>query len=68
MAEAKRGKGTAIVRYFKETKAELKKVSWPGRKEAMRLTAIVLAITALMAVLLGFIDYLFIKLFDLIIR
>lgn len=63
-----RGKGNAIIRYLKETRAELKKISWPSREEATRLTAIVLAVTAFMAALLGLVDYIFTRLFDLIIR
>jgi preprotein translocase subunit SecE len=49
----------AIVRYFRETWAELKKVRWPTRREAINLTAIVLAVTIGMAILLGLMDLLF---------
>ena len=42
-----------LVRYFKETRAELRKVHWPTRKEARNLTLIVLAVTVLMGVFLG---------------
>ncbi len=49
----------AIVRYFRETWAELKKVRWPTRREATNLTLVVLAVTASMAILLGFMDFLF---------
>ena len=56
-----------IVRYFKETRAELRKVNWPTRRQAINLTLIVLAVTAFMAALLGVIDYLFSQLFSLII-
>ncbi len=60
--------GAAIAKYFKDTRAELKKVHWPTRQEAVRLTAIVLAIIAFMAAILGLIDYLFTQMFNLIIR
>jgi len=56
-----------IVRYLKETRAELRKVNWPTRRQAINLTLIVLAVTAFMAALLGVIDYLFSQLFSLII-
>jgi len=56
-----------IVRYFKETRAELRKVNWPTRRQAINLTLIVLAVTAFMAAVLGVIDYLFSQLFSLII-
>lgn len=56
-----------IVRYLKETRAELRKVTWPTRQEALNLTGIVLAVTLFMAALLGFLDFLFAKLFALFI-
>lgn len=61
-------KENAIVKYLKETRAELRKVSWPSREEAINLTAIVVAVTTAMAAFLGVVDYLFSKLFGLIIR
>ena len=67
MAKAAAAKGNVIVRYFKETRAELRKVNWPTRQQAINLTLIVLAVTVFMAVLLGVIDYLFAQLFSLII-
>ncbi len=56
-----------LVRYLKETRAELRKVTWPTRREATNLTLIVLAVTFVMAVLLGAVDFVFTKLFELII-
>jgi len=44
-----------LVRYFKETRAELRKVHWPNRQEARNLTIIVLAVTVAMTVFLGLI-------------
>ena len=40
-------------RYFKETRAEVRKVHWPTRKEARSLTTVVLVITVAMTVFLG---------------
>ncbi|MCC7353944.1 MAG: preprotein translocase subunit SecE [Anaerolineae bacterium] len=56
-----------LVRYFKDTRAELRKVTWPTRQEATNLTLIVLAVTFTMAILLGAVDFVFTKLFELII-
>ena len=67
MAKAAAKQENAIVRYFKETRAELRKVNWPNRQQATNLTLIVLAVTVFMAVVLGAIDYLFAQLFSLII-
>jgi preprotein translocase subunit SecE len=57
--KAKSGKENAVVRYWRETRAELRKVHWPTRQEAWNLTKIVLAVTISMALLLGLLDYLF---------
>jgi preprotein translocase subunit SecE len=57
----------AVVRYFRETRTELGKVSWPTRREALNLTAIVLVVTTTMAIFLGTLDYLFTQMFELII-
>ena len=49
----------ALVRYFRETRGELRKVTWPTRQESQRLTAIVLGVTAVMAIFLGLLDFIF---------
>ena len=49
----------ALVRYFRETRGELRKVTWPTRQESQRLTAIVLGVTAVMALFLGLLDLIF---------
>jgi preprotein translocase subunit SecE len=67
LAKASVKKDNFIVKYLKETRAELKKVSWPTRQEALNLTLIVVGFTIFMAALLGLIDYLFAWVFGLII-
>jgi preprotein translocase subunit SecE len=57
----------ATVRYFKETRAEIRKVSWPTREEATNLTLIVLGVTVAMAIFLGTIDFIFATLIRLIL-
>ena len=64
---ASRKKPNAIVRFFRETVAELKKVNWPTRKEATQLTVIVLLVVIAMSTLLGVLDYLFSRLFGFIV-
>jgi preprotein translocase subunit SecE len=56
-----------ITRYLRETVAELRKVNWPTRQEATQLTAIVLVVILLMSSLLGFLDFVFARLFGFII-
>lgn len=47
----------AIVRFYRETVGELRKVSWPTREEATHLTIIVLIVLAFMAIMLGIVDW-----------
>ncbi len=64
----KEKKELRIVRYFKEVRAELKKVVWPTRRNTLNLTAIVLSVTAIMSISWGFVWIgFFAKLFSWII-
>lgn len=56
----------AVQRYFRETKGELSKVSWPTRQEAINLTTITLVVIVTMSAFLGTLDYIFNQLFALI--
>lgn len=58
----------AIQQYLRETRSELKKVVWPTRQEWTNLTLIVIAVTLSMSAALGLIDFLFARLFGLIVR
>ena len=49
----------ALARYLRETRGEIRKVTWPTKQEAWRLTAIVLAVTLASAVFLWFWDTVF---------
>jgi preprotein translocase subunit SecE len=57
----------ALVRYFRQTWAELKKVRWPNRRELTNLSLIVLAVTAAMSAFLGIVDRLSSLLFSFLI-
>lgn len=48
----------AIINYFNEALAELHQVRWPTRKQAVRLSAIVLGFCLISAIFFGFFDYL----------
>lgn len=73
MARKKSKKKTAIKqqkglrRFYRESIGELRKVTWPTRQEATNLTTIVILVTFGMSALLGIIDYLFTRLFALIL-
>ena len=53
--------------YIAEVVAELKKVTWPTREEAKRLTKMVLIIAGAVGLLLGAFDYGFTHLMDWIV-
>jgi preprotein translocase subunit SecE len=48
-----------IKRWFRETRAELTKVTWPTRQEGMRLTGIVIVVTIVSGIAIFAIDSLF---------
>ncbi len=56
-----------IVRFARETVAELRKVNWPTRREATNLTVIVLISLLVMSLVLGFLDYVFQQVFKLLV-
>ncbi|GAB7082057.1 preprotein translocase subunit SecE [Megalodesulfovibrio paquesii] len=53
--------------FFEEAKVELKKVTWPSRKEAQATSIAVLILTAVMAVFLGLTDMTLSKIVELIL-
>ena len=48
-----------LINYFKDTRAEMAHVSWPTRREALGLTAVVIVLSLATAAYLGFFDYVF---------
>lgn len=54
-------------RFVKETRSEIRKVTWPTRQEATNMTAIVIAVTLTMAAALGVLDYVFTQVFRLLV-
>jgi preprotein translocase subunit SecE len=55
-----------IILFFQESFAELKKVTWPSRDEAIASTKVVLVSTLLIAGMLGLVDFILFKLIDLL--
>lgn len=45
--------------FFKEVWVEMKRVSWLSRKEVLRYTLIILAVTIVVAAFLGGLDFIF---------
>lgn len=56
--EKKPGLFARIKRFFRNMNSELKKTSWPTRKELVKYTGVVLAFIVVFAVVVGGIDYL----------
>ncbi len=48
-----------LIAFLKEARIELKKVTWPARKETVRLTFIVILVSSAMALFLGGLDFVF---------
>jgi len=68
-SEKKSGdQSNALVKYIRETRGELRKVTWPTRQESQRLTAIVLGVTAVMALFLGLLDLIFSSAIESLVR
>ena len=53
--------------FLKEVKIEMGRVSWPSRQEVTRLTVIVVAVSLLVGVFIGALDFIFTELMKLII-
>ena len=53
-----------IILFFQESFAELRKVTWPSRDEALASTKVVLVSTLLIAGMLGLVDFILFKLVD----
>lgn len=63
-AAKKPGLFSKIAKYFRETKAELKKVSWPTKTQLLHNTLIILVFIAIVTIILSVLDVGFAKLFQ----
>jgi len=52
------------IEFLKEVRLELKRVTWPTKKEAIKLTLIVIGFGLTVAAFLGGLDFLFLYLLD----
>ncbi len=50
-----------IIRYFKESAAEMKKVVWPSRQYVGKATVVVIVSSLFFAIFLGLVDFLLLK-------
>ncbi len=58
----------AIARFFREVRAELKKVIWPTRRETTLYTAVVVVSVAFVAILMWVVDSIFSKALTLLLK
>jgi preprotein translocase subunit SecE len=56
-----------VMQFFSEAKTELKKVTWPSRKQTLASTSVVIIIVLIVAIYLGIVDYVLAKLMKLIL-
>lgn len=56
------------VSFLRETRDELKKVVWPTRQEVIRLTVIVIAVSLIVGLFLGGLDFVFTKIVTLVVK
>jgi len=54
-----------VIQYLKDTRSELKYVSWPTRKQAAKFTVVVIIISLVTAAYLGFFDFIFGRLLEI---
>jgi len=68
VTERVQGWWEAGVQFVREVRVELKKVTWPSRKEVIGSTAVVIAASFVVSFFLGFVDLLLQKLLGLVLR
>ncbi|MEK7092082.1 MAG: preprotein translocase subunit SecE [Patescibacteria group bacterium] len=57
-----------VVTFLQEVIEELKKVTWPTQQEIVRLTIIVIAISILVGLYIGGLDFILVKITELLIK
>lgn len=57
-----------VVQFFKESRAELRKVVWPSREEVVASVKVVIGLTIVVSIILGLLDWGFTEAFRAIMR
>jgi len=57
----------ALTKYLHEVRIELSKVVWPKKNEVIKLTLIVIIISAVVGLYVGVLDVAFVKLLEIVI-
>lgn len=58
--------GAHIKKFFKDYKSELKKITWYGREQTLKSTAVVCAVVVALAIVIGGLDFVFYKVISLL--
>lgn len=56
-----------LINYLRDVKGEIKHVSWPTRHQAIVYTNLVIIVSIVIAIYLGFFDWLFTELLDIFV-
>ena len=57
-----------VTQFLREVRVELGKVTWPSRDELIGSTVIVIVLSVIMSIYIGFLDFLLSSLFGRVIR
>ena len=60
-------KPNKIQKWWRETIGELRKVTWPTKEEALKMTKIVIVVVLATAIFLGVVDFIFSRLVGLLL-
>ena len=60
-------KPNKIQRWWRETVGELRKVTWPTKEDAWKMTKVTILVVILSSVFLGLVDFIFSRLIGLLI-
>jgi len=67
-AVQKRSLPERIRRFWRDSRAELRKVNWPNRKELTTYTIVVIVVTIIVSTFVGVVDFVFSRLLGIILR
>jgi len=62
------GRGQGLVSLFRDLKGEIKKVNWPTPRQTANMTAVIVALSAVLGAFLGAVDFGFQELFRLLLQ
>jgi preprotein translocase subunit SecE len=68
VVERVQGWWSTTIQFLKEVRVELKKVTWPQRKEVIGSTAVVIVASFVVSFFLGFIDLVLQKMLGVILK